>query len=1671
MVLRLRWFPNRRAKRAVRRFRYTPAIEQLEDRALLSASPAAPGLPATSWNQLNGNAQHTGVSGAVAQPLNQVLWSVSLDLEPWGAEHYGDPIFTPNNTVIVPIKVTWSAQDQNAQNFFLEAINDVTGQVLWTTEPTGTITGASNAGPIVITGSTTGLVNGDSVTIGGVNGNTAANGTFTVEDVTANSFELQGTSGNGAYTSGGTWVLNPSNQTSYIEPTYSWLPPYQPVYDAVTNRVYFAGPGGTLDYIANPDQAGTPTIVQEAFYGTSNYLANESAYNSSIYTSTGLTVDNAGNVYFGFTVTGSNPSGINDGGVVKVSSSGVATYTLAYSAVGQSNDGNWNPAEGASSAISNDGSIVYFGINDSGYGLNGNGEYDSYLVGFNTSTMAPVASVHLLDPTSGYGAGLIDVSTASPMVAPDGTVFQGVFGNPYNGSRGYLLHFSGDLSSEYTPGAFGWDDTPSIIPASMVPSYTGTSTYLILSKYNNYSNADFGGPNSGNYGDNGVNEMAVLDPYSAVPDPNFDPNNPNPGYPNPNFDVMATVEAFTSPSPDVPAVQAGDPDAVREWCTNGTVVDPATDSVFMNNEDGYTYEWNLGTNTVTDAVEVTSGIGVPYTPTAIAPNGEIFSDNGGELFAEGGYTNYTMSTTPSADPAVVGSTITLTTTLASTDGGAAPTGTVTYSYYEGANNPLNYDTTAVPIGTVNVVDGVASIQVSGLVADHYHIYASYSGDPTYASGQTILDEPVLETVTTSVTSSANPISQGTGITLTATVSPNGSSFVPIGTVSFYDGNTLLGTANLNNLDNEANPNPDQTTTLNVSSLPGGTNAITAVYSGDLNFTTGTSTAYDEYVPAVANPGTQNSAVGDSVSLQVQASGLAPGDTWTYSATNLPSGLSINPSTGLITGTITGSAETYSATITASDGQGDEPTQDFTWNVSQLTETSPGTQNNAVGDSVTLAIQTGGLPTGDSWTYSASSLPSGLQINTSSGQITGTITGSANTYSSSVTASDGEGASVTQDFTWNVSQLSVTNPGTQNGAVGDSVSLAIQSSGLPTGDSWSYSASGLPAGLSINPTSGLITGTITGSANAYSSSVTASDGEGASTTQSFTWNVSILAETNPGTQNNAVGDSVSLAIQSSGLPSGDSWTYSASNLPSGLSINPTSGQITGSITGSANTYSSSVTASDGAGASVSQGFTWNVSALTLTNPGTQNSALGATVSLQIQSSGLPTGDTWTYSASGLPSGLSINSSTGLIKGTITGSPATYSSSVTASDGQGASTTQSFTWNVGATTVTLTSSVDPSTYGQKVTFTATVAAVVTGSTKPTGTVKFLDGSTVLGTATLNSADKAIYTTTAFALPVGGDSITAVYSGNTKFETGTSSILTQTVNEDQAAVTLKTSDATTVSGQSVTFTATVTSTSPGTGTPTGTVTFYNGNTFLAQETLSSGKASFPTSTLPVGSNSITAVYSGDGNYLGITSSIVKQTVSQDSTKTVVKSSGNPSVFGQSVTFTATVTVKSPGTGTPAGTVIFYNGGTELGPGTLNGSGQATYSTSSLAVGTHSITAVYQGATDYASSTSSAINQKVNKAGTTTAIAGPGDPAPNTQVQFTATVVQTAPGAGTLTGSVTFYVGSKAVETVPVNSEGQATLTTSFAKAGTYKIKAVYSNDADFANSTSVVFDETVS
>ncbi len=148
--------------------------------------------------------------------------------------------------------------------------------------------------------------------------------------------------------------------------------------------------------------------------------------------------------------------------------------------------------------------------------------------------------------------------------------------------------------------------------------------------------------------------------------------------------------------------------------------------------------------------------------------------------------------------------------------------------------------------------------------------------------------------------------------------------------------------------------------------------------------------------------------------------------------------------------------------------------------------------------------------------------------------------------------------------------------------------------------------------------------------------------------------------------------------------------------------------------------------------------------------------------------------------------------------------------------------------------------------------------------------------------------------------------------------------------AATTTTISPVTTspVFGQSVALTATVGAVTTGLGTPTGSVEFEIGATVLGSATLnSSGVATLNTTMLTTGSNSITAVYSGDTNFTASTSAAVTVTVAQASSTTTVTASPNPSLVGQTVTLLATVTAVSPGAGTPSGSVQFFNGTTEPG------------------------------------------------------------------------------------------------------------------------------------------------
>jgi hypothetical protein len=195
----------------------------------------------------------------------------------------------------------------------------------------------------------------------------------------------------------------------------------------------------------------------------------------------------------------------------------------------------------------------------------------------------------------------------------------------------------------------------------------------------------------------------------------------------------------------------------------------------------------------------------------------------------------------------------------------------------------------------------------------------------------------------------------------------------------------------------------------------------------------------------------------------------------------------------------------------------------------------------------------------------------------------------------------------------------------------------------------------------------------------------------------------------------------------------------------------------------------------------------------------------------------------------------------------------------------------------------------------------------------------------------------------------------------------------------------------------------------------------------------------------------------------------VSLISTSTAVVSSGSPSTYGQPVTLTATVTPSS-GTATPTGTVTFKDGSTTLGTGTLNSSGSATLTTSSLAVGPHSITAAYGGDTNFITSTSPAITQTVNQVGTATSVTSSLNPSTQgTAVTFTATVTPSS-GTATPTGTVTFKDGSPTLGTGTLNSSGKATLTTSSLAVGPHSITAVYGGDINFITSTSPAITQNV-
>ncbi len=484
--------------------------------------PDAPVLGQGPWNTYARNAQHNAVSPAASQSLGRIRWQTPVDLQPAysGNElliHYGSPLVTALNTVIVPVK-------------------------------------------------------------------TASTGSFRVE-------AHSGTDGTVK------WIL----PTDYVLPPHDWTPVFGP---ALTSkpRLYFPGAGGRVYFRDNPNNTAG-AIGQIAFYGLSNYQANPQAYNSNVMINTPLTTDPAGNVYFGFMVTGSTPINLQSG-IARISSTGQGSWISVTTAAGDT--AMTKVVHNCAPALNPNGGTLYIAVNSgNGLGLSDPG----YLVALNSTTLAPLARVRLKDPESGMDAALPDDGSASPTVGPDGHVYFGVLEAPFpeNHDRGWLLHFTADLSQSRTPGAFGWDDTAAVVPSSMVLSYTGSSRYLLMTKYNNYANA----------GGDGQNRIAIVDPGATEIDPIT------------GVTVMNAVMSIVGPTPNPPLP------GVKEWCINSAAVDPATKSVLANNEDGTLYRWDLTSNTLSQKIVLTAGLGEAYTPTVIGVDGTVYAINNAILFAVG----------------------------------------------------------------------------------------------------------------------------------------------------------------------------------------------------------------------------------------------------------------------------------------------------------------------------------------------------------------------------------------------------------------------------------------------------------------------------------------------------------------------------------------------------------------------------------------------------------------------------------------------------------------------------------------------------------------------------------------------------------------------------------------------------------------------------------------------------------------------------------------------------------------------------------------------------------------------------------------------------------------------------------------------------------------------------
>jgi hypothetical protein len=356
------------------------------------------------------------------------------------------------------------------------------------------------------------------------------------------------------------------------------------------------------------------------------------------------------------------------------------------------------------------------------------------LMALNTADLTVAAWTPLNRPDGQGEARVHDDSSSAPMVGPDDDVYYGALTFD-NHDRGFMMHFDKMLTTRKICGAFGWDDTASVVPASLVPSYTGTSSYLILTKYNNYADPGVSA--------DGENKLAILDPNDSQ---HYDANTPSAqsSY-GATFDGMKEVITLLGLTPNS-ELNVG----VREWCINTAAVDPFTKSAIVNSEDGSCYRWDFTTNSATEVVNLTSGVGEAYTPTCIGKDGLTYAINNAYLYAM--WDNVKPSTVATSSSSIPGGS-SLTGTLTMSDNATGPGSFVTLSVDNAAASVPASVTVSNGSSTANftiTTSAVDTDQTVTLTASRY----GFSASTTFTVASARLNN---------VTLSASSVYGGTGL--------------------------------------------------------------------------------------------------------------------------------------------------------------------------------------------------------------------------------------------------------------------------------------------------------------------------------------------------------------------------------------------------------------------------------------------------------------------------------------------------------------------------------------------------------------------------------------------------------------------------------------------------------------------------------------------------------------------------------------------------------------------------------------------------------------------------------------------------------------------------------------------------------------------------------------------